>query len=636
MWLPRSLAHDAQLALAGALLIALAASTAWADEFVRRVPFVTPPAEEMVVPDRFVVAFKLPVAHGLDVRPDGAGRPHANLAGVQRALDRIAAVAAEREFETSRPQAAGSRYPDLTGYYLVSVAPGADLQAAMAAMAADPNVDHVEPIGIHPVDATPNDTYYAFGTPTFPNDQWHYWDLHGIDADQAWDLEAGSPTVLVGVLDTGVKYRHTDLGGNNPPGPDDNDTQGNVWVNPGEIPSNGIDDDGNGYVDDVIGYDFVAATPPFGPGYTCFDNDCGGLDNDANDGNGHGTHVAGTIAAITNNARAVAGIAGGYSDGTTSGVGNGVKIVPCRIGVTAKKGASVVGYVSMDAAARAMNYLADLVDRGFDVAAINCSWGSSNSGGIDAASTNLLNHDVMIMSAAGNSNTSSTASQWLATKPGVMAVGASDSNGVGASFSNFGPWVHLAAPGVSVLSTWHEITDPDTTHMYVALSDGTSMSTPHAVGVAALLESYNPALTRAEKFDLMVNNTTPFAPANTKQLGSGILNAYLALLAAPSPVGVGDLPGSPRSRLSLRAFPNPVRSGTELVLSATPGERVRITLVDANGRRIREIDAVAGSGTLRVRWDGRDAAGHRVPTGLYFASARSAHASAVARLVVLE
>ena len=636
MRLPRAHRPDARIAWLCAAVIALCVSAATAEELVRRVPFQPPATEDMVVPDEFVVAFKLPVAHGLEVRPDAAGRPRANLGGVQRALDRVAAIAAEREFRSARPQPSGSRYPDLTGYYLVKIPAGADLRAAMAAMAADPLVDHVEAIGIHPIDATPNDPYYAYGTSTFPYDQWHYWDLNGIDADQAWDIEAGSSSVLVGVLDTGVKYRHTDLGGANPPGPGDSDTQGNIWVNPGEFPLNGIDDDGNGYVDDVIGYDFVDATPPFAPGYSCFDNDCGGLDNDPNDGNGHGTHVAGTISAITHNGRAVAGVAGGYSDGTTGGAGNGVKIVPCRIGVTAKKGATINGYVSMVAAAQAMNYLADLVDRGFDVAAINCSWGSSNSGGLDAASTNLLNHDVMIMSAAGNSNTDMTTSQWLATKPGVMAVGASDSNGVGASFSNFGPWVHLAAPGVNVLSTWHEISDPDTTHMYVALSDGTSMSTPHAVGVAALLESYNPALTRPQKFALMVNNTTPFAPANTKQIGSGILNAYLALQAAPSPVGVGDVPGALRPRLSLRAFPNPVRSGTQLVVQATPGERVRISLVDSSGRRVRELDAVAGTGALRLRWDGRDRMGHRVPAGLYFATARSGQARAAARLVVLE
>src|SRR5204863_7910997 len=131
----------------------------------------------------------------------------------------------------------------------------------------------------------------------------------------------------------------------------------------------GIDDDHTGYLDDVIGYDFVGAPPPLSPGYTCIDNDCGGMDNDPNDGNGHGTHVAGTVAAITNNARAVAGIAGGFSDGTAGGIGNGCKVVPCRIGVTAQKGTSQVGIVFMDAAARAFNYMAGLVDRGFDVAA---------------------------------------------------------------------------------------------------------------------------------------------------------------------------------------------------------------------------------------------------------------------------
>jgi subtilisin family serine protease len=198
------------------------------------------------------------------------------------------------------------------------------------------DVDHVEPVGLHAVDSTPNDTYFAYGTSTFPYDQWHYWDQWGIDADQAWNIETGKPSVLVGIIDTGVKYRHTDLGGTDPPGPNDNVTNGNIWVNPNEIPGNGIDDDGDGLVDDVIGYDFLAATPVVA-GYTCADNDCGGLDNDPNDGNGHGTHVAGTVAAITNNARAVAGIAGGFSDGTTAGAGNGCKLVPCRIGVTEKK-----------------------------------------------------------------------------------------------------------------------------------------------------------------------------------------------------------------------------------------------------------------------------------------------------------
>jgi len=241
------------------------------------------------------------------------------------------------------------------------------------------------------------------------------------------------------------------------------------------------------------------------------------------------------------------------------------------------------------------------------------------------------------MSAAGNANTSSQTSQWLTTVAGVMTVGASDSNGVGASFSNFGSWVHLAAPGVAVMSTYHDPTDPDTTHMYVGLLDGTSMSTPHAVGVAALLESYNPSLTRTQKFDLMVNNTTPFAPANTKVLGSGILNARLALAAAPSPVGVAYPPLSPARLLALAAAPNPFRDASHLLLRAPGGSVVHLQVMDAQGRLIRTWRAtVPAEGALRLRWDGLDTAGRRARAGLYLAIASAGSDRAVARLVRLQ
>ncbi len=603
-----------------------------AEEFVTRVPLHVP-APDSVIPDQFVVAFKRDVAHRLDIAADAKGRPRANLGSVQRALERAGAMAAEREFRGARPRPEGSRYPDLTGYYLVRIPAGADLAGAMAAMASETDVDHVEPIGVHPVDATPNDTYFAYGTAAFPYDQWHYWDNYGIDADLAWDLETGDPSVVVGILDTGMKYRHKELGGINPPGPTDDDTQGNVWVNPFEIPGNGIDDEGNGYIDDVIGWDFVSSAGS--PGITCTDADCGGIEDDPNDGNGHGTHVSGTVAAITNNFKRVAGVAGGFSNGDSLGPGNGSKVMALRIGYSARVQGQNTGLVTMSWAAQAMTYVADMVDRGVDVAAINCSWGSSDTGGISGAVDNLLAHDVMIVNSAGNSN-SSTA-PFLATKAGVMAVGATDSTGVGTSFSNFGSWVDLAAPGDGILSTWFEASDPDTTHHYIAILSGTSMSAPHVCGVAALLESYNPALTRTDKFNLIVNNTSPFAPANTKLLGSGILNARNALLAAPAPVGVPDAPFPKARVLQLRASPNPARGGAELLVQAGSGERVRIAIVDAGGREVRTLEGVAPpGGGLRVRWDGLDARGRRAGTGLYLVSASSGKEHDAAKLVVLQ
>ncbi|MCH9032096.1 MAG: PKD domain-containing protein [candidate division Zixibacteria bacterium] len=175
-----------------------------------------------------------------------------------------------------------------------------------------------------------------------------------------------------------------------------------------------------------------------------------------------------------------------------------------------------------------MNYVASLVDAGNNVAAVNCSWGSSNSGGLDAAVDNLLAHDVMIVHAAGNSNADSPG--FLGDKAGVMNVAATGRNGVGASFSNFGSWVDVAAPGVDIMSTYANPDDPDLTHNYVALFAGTSMSAPHICGIAALLESCDPTLTGPQKFALIVNNTTAYN--DSRDLGSGIANAKLALNAA--------------------------------------------------------------------------------------------------------
>ena len=475
------------------------------------------------VPDELIVVLEPAARREVVASTDASGAPRVNRATLQAVLDQHGATRFARQFAGARPQPGSSPYPDLTGHYKVKLGPGVDLDAAIQAFEADADVAWVERIGMHSLYGEPNDPYFRDSPNAgFPYDQWHLWDVHSIDAELAWDLQTGSDQVLVGVLDSGVRYFHVDLGGNVPQwGPSNPYSGGNIFVNPGEVPGNGLDDDANGYVDDTIGYDFVATTGGFG--VNCIDQDCGTADNDPDDGDGHGTHVAGTIGAITNNGIQVSGVAGGFGSGAP-----GVQVVPLRIGYHASYFGQVTGIVRMDYAAEAMVYLSELVDAGRNVAAINCSWGSSDSGGLSAAVDALQARDVLVVHAAGNSNSSSA--DFLGTKAGVMNVAATGAGGSGASFTNYGSWVDVAAPGVDVLSTYRNPDDPDAGAHYIALLSGTSMAAPHVVGVAALLESCVPSLTRADKFSLIVGNTTPYS--DSRDLGSGIANARLALDAA--------------------------------------------------------------------------------------------------------
>jgi len=482
--------------------------------------------QEMWVEDEFIVVFKQEFRGAMAATVNAVGRPVVTDASMQDDIDDAGVAKFHRQFPTATAEAANSPRPDLTGHYKVKLDQGVNLDAAMAVFANNPRVDHVEKIGIHPVYAcatgtltSPNDYYYDNPPPTFPYPQWDLWGSYGIDADKAWTLQTGDPTVVVVGMDTGVRYYHPDLGGPNPPGPSDNITNGNVWVNANEIPGNGVDDDGNGRIDDVIGWDFVTGNPSLcdsGGG-----EDCDVQDNDPRDYAGHGTHTAGTMAAITNNASGVAGVAGGFGDGTTSSAGTGSKIMCLRVGWQDILGR---GFVRMDYVAEAMYYVATMKNSGVNIAAVNCSWGTSNSGGVGAAVSAALAADVLIVHAAGNSG-SSTA-DYFGTISGVLDVAATDQNGLRASFSNYGSWVEVAAPGVAIVSTWHQYNDPGPN--YVAALDGTSMAAPHVAGVAALLESCNPSLTRTDKFNLIVNNT---CAAGSPNIG-GILNAKLALDAA--------------------------------------------------------------------------------------------------------
>ncbi len=203
-------------------------------------------ASNSFVPDEFI-AVLTPEAHSRAASGTASHPSVPDLPSLQALMDEMGILSSARQFPTAKARPNGSRYPDLTGYYKVRIGPNADLDAVMQAFARNPHVDHVEKIGIHPIYAEVNDPYYRNPPATFPYDQWHYWDSFGVDANLAWDTETGNPSVVVAVADSGVRYFHSDLGGSDPPGPNDAMTNGNVWVNAGETPGNGIDDDQNGY-----------------------------------------------------------------------------------------------------------------------------------------------------------------------------------------------------------------------------------------------------------------------------------------------------------------------------------------------------------------------------------------------------
>ncbi len=424
----------------------------------------------------------------------------------------------ERQFPDVSDRAAESFAPvvpvelGLDRYYVVRFDKAYDLREVMNAYAGCTEVHHVEAIGIHPIyERIPND-------PRFLSDQWNFYDTddHDVDATDAWDHETGDATVILADLDTGLQYTSRDLGGLSPY------TEGNVWINWDEYNgSSGVDDDGNGYIDDWIGWDFVDGAYNPWPG-----EDAYVPDNEPTDFNGHGTHVAGIMGAITNNGYAVAGLAGGWNENNNDPA-NGVKLMACRIGWSAEWMGYEVGYVRMDFAAEAIYYA---VNNG--AMAINCSWGSSNTGGLGAALNYAIANDVLISAAAGNDG--DNIPDYLGTREDVMNVCATDDDDVKASFSDFGTWVDVAAPGVDIISTYSYHYNPN----YVAWMSGTSQAAPHVTGGAGLLKSHNPALTRQEITDIIINTADyidDFNPGYEGLLGSGRLNVYRAIDAVYVP-----------------------------------------------------------------------------------------------------
>ena len=352
--------------------------------------------------------------------------------------------------------------------FVVELEPGQTVADAIVEISAQPGVAYVEPDYLVYPAATSNDPEYTNG---------NLWGMHGdgtsqpnqfgSGAGEAWARGfTGSQDVYVAVIDQGVQITHPDLAPN-------------IWVNPGEIPGNGIDDDGNNLVDDVNGWDF-------------FNNDASVFDGPAVDW--HGTHVAGTI-----------GARGGNGIGVV-GVDWNVSIIPVKF-ISGGAG-SIVGAV------QAIDYVVDLKRRGVNVVVINASWEGEGfsptlSDAVDAAG----DAGILFVAAAGNGagdiDTSpvypaahqcdnSGARGWDC----LISVANLTSGGDLASDSNWGDQnVDLGAPGSGIVST-----SPVSSYDYLS---GTSMAAPHVAGAVALCASIKPSLSASQLRDRVMTSATP-------------------------------------------------------------------------------------------------------------------------------
>ncbi|MBI4654720.1 MAG: S8 family serine peptidase [Nitrospirae bacterium] len=354
---------------------------------------------------------------------------------------------------------------------------------------ADPNVEYAEPNYIWKTNIIPNDPDFS-----------KLWGLNNtgqtggtfdadIDAPEAWDTLTGS-RVVIAVIDTGVNYNHLDL-------------KDNVWTNSGEICGNKIDDDKNGYVDDCYGWDFV------------------GSDGYPLDENGHGTHVAGTIAARGNNGIGVAGVM--WSARIMS-----VRFLNKRGSGTTANAVSATIYAANNGA-RVMN----------------ASWGG---GGYSQALYDAIDYakskNALFIAAAGNSSSNNdTTPQYPSSYnlPNIIAVAATDHNDKLASFSNYGPTsVDVAAPGVNIYSTYTGAGN----NVYTSLS-GTSMATPHVSGVAGLVLSLNTALSYSLVKDIIFRSVDVKPTLLGLILTGGRVNLQKALLNA---LNVPNISANPTSK----------------------------------------------------------------------------------------
>jgi len=337
------------------------------------------------------------------------------------------------------------------------------------------------------------------------------WGLLWTNAPLAWNYTTGKSNVVVAVIDTGLKFGHPDLAGA-------------LWVNEDEIPGNSVDDDGNGFVDDVNGYDFTNYVVQSGTG-----GDPDPTDPQA-DSSAHGTWVAGVLGARTNNGRGIAGVAGGGRVGET-----GVRLMILRVGTNAN--------ITVDAEVAALDYA---VSNGARI--VSMSFGGPSGGAPEQnAVARAYSNGLLLVAAAGNVGAGNPDGVDLpAAFDEVIAVGATtifDNTVVYpttglvaervASYSKKGPELELTAPGTHILTTYgtnNYSSDPSTQFR------GTSAATPMVSGFAALLASYFPAASNVELRTMMHESVVDLPPAGfDEDYGYGRIDMAKAFASSPPP-----------------------------------------------------------------------------------------------------
>ena len=428
-----------------------------------------------------------------------------------------------------------------------------------------PGVKKVQkPVRIQLYDVFPND-------PAFFKWQWALYNEnkpeYDIDAPAAWDIATGSPDIIVAVIDTGIDPAHPDL-------------IPNIWTNQLEIPNNDTDDDGNGFIDDDMGWDFA------------------NNNNLPYDNLGHGTHVSGIIGAAGNNGIGICGVNWNVS----------------LLTIKTFEGREATDEQILPA----FDYILGL---GQKVHVINASWGGSTpSLAMRDAIAECGRRGILLVAAAGNEKVNTTENPMYPGAfdlPNIITVGGSTKDGFKYTNTNFGPFVHICAPGDMIYSAYPQPT------LYGILS-GTSMAAPHVAGAAALLLSERGSLSPEYMRNLFIGSAKPVAYLSDISLSQGLLNLP-ALFAEdgspPQPAANARIDGVGLTTATL---------SFELPLDDAPDELARIVewrystapISEENWWNAVRIPAILPQGAPQGRWQTINA-DRLAPDTLYYFAARS-------------